>query len=105
MHERRHRGEGEGELEAEADERHDDEQRGHHGLQRLVSELLPEGRAHGRDADLTPGGLAEGVLDLALLLLAAYDRGSYLVAVLPQGRDHGVPRHAPGSACAYLARR
>src|SRR5215204_92867 len=54
VHERRHGSEGEGELEAEADKHYDDEQSGNHGLKRLVSNLLAEGRAHGRDADLAP---------------------------------------------------
>src|SRR5215212_2410747 len=54
VHERRHGSEGEGELEAEADKHHDDKQRGYHGLERLVSHLLAESRAHGRDADLAP---------------------------------------------------
>ena len=62
VHERDHRRDGEGELEPNADKRHDDEQRRRHGLQRLVPELLPEGRAHARDADLGPERLCEGVL-------------------------------------------
>src|SRR5918997_673246 len=40
VHERRHGGEGEGESEAEADKHHDDEQRGHHGLEGLGSYLV-----------------------------------------------------------------
>src|SRR5215213_6611605 len=90
VHERRHRGERERELEPKTDERDYDEQRGHHGLKGLIPQLLPEGRAHGRDADLSPGGLAEGVLAPALLLLSAYNRGPDLVAVLSQGRDYRV---------------
>src|SRR5829696_4264124 len=66
-----HRGEGEGKLEAEADKDHDYEQRGHHGLERLVSELLAERGAHGRDTDLPFERPAKGVAYLALLLLRA----------------------------------
>src|SRR4028119_1765005 len=59
----RHRREGERELEPEADKRHDDEQRRHDGLQRLVPNLLPERRADGRRAHLRPARLGEGLLD------------------------------------------
>src|SRR5215203_1974099 len=89
VNERGHRSEGEGELEAKADKGHDYDQRGHHGLQRLVSELLAERGAHGRDAYLPPKRPAQGVAYLVLLLLRAYDRSPHLVAVLPHGRDDG----------------
>src|SRR5918998_2346358 len=102
VHERRHGREGEGELEAEADKDHDDEQRGHHGLEGLVSELLAERRANGRDADLPARGFAEGVLDPGLLFLTTYDRGPYLVAVLAQRRDDGVCGQFARKCGAYL---
>src|SRR5829696_9527826 len=105
VNERGHRSEGEGELEPNADERHDYDQRGHHGLQRLVSELLAERGAHGRNADLAPERPAQGVAYLALLLLRAYDRSPHLVTVLPQGRDDGLSRYVLGKCSAHLLAR
>ena len=52
-----------------------------------------------------PERLAEGVLDLALLLLAAYDRGPYLVAVLPRVVITASPANVVRQRGAYLARR
>jgi hypothetical protein len=46
--------------------RHDDEQRRRDRLQRLVPDLLPEGRAHARGAHLGPERLRQGALDLSL---------------------------------------
>src|SRR5215216_1984795 len=102
VNERGHRSEGEGELESKADKGHDYEQRGHHGLQRLVPELLAERGAHGRDAYLPPERPAQGVAYLALLLLRAYDRSPHLVAVLPHGRDDGFPREVLRQRSAHL---
>src|SRR5919112_3051494 len=74
VNERGHRSEGEGELEPKADKRHDYDQRGHHSLQGLVSELLAERGAHGRDADLPPERPAQRVAYLGLFLLRANNR-------------------------------
>src|SRR5215212_2886386 len=102
VNERGHRSEGEGELEPKAYERHNYDQRGNDGLQRLVSELLAERGAHGRHADFAPERLAQGIAYLALLLLRAYDRSPHLVAVLPRGRDHGFPCKVLRQRSAYL---
>src|SRR5215211_2577946 len=102
VNERGHRGEGEGELEPKADKRNDYYQRGRHGLQGLVSELLAECGAHCRHAYLPPERPAQGVAYLALLLLRAYDRRPHLVAVLPHGRDDGFPCKVLWQRSAHL---
>src|SRR5215203_3834411 len=102
VNKRGHRSESEGELEPKAYKRHDYDQRGNHGLQRLVSELLAERGADGRHAYLPPERPAQGVAYLVLLLLRAYDRSPHLVAVLPQGRDDGFPSKVLWQRGAHL---